>query len=151
MCYDLQVALLRLVLLFIFALISSQFVTEISDCPAFLVSVCTTSYTTLVPFVLCAYFCDSILLELSAQQDGKKRFKYFLLGTPYILGYFIVLYTFISSITLATFEKIFTLQLIFAALLGALIYLVNTSSKVREFNYYLMFTFIASLFIFGVI
>jgi len=117
---------------------------ELPTCPSSATPLCGHGLIILIPYLLSTYFVDSLLETLAVEEDKKKKAINLALCLPYIsvAGYVVVM--FLTSISVVTIEYVLSLKTIYAALVYALVYFLNTQPVIRKLNTIFMVTFILS-------
>lgn len=143
-CYYSFVKEIRVVLLAFFTLIAARMMGELPTCPGSATPLCGHGLIILILYLLSTYFVDSLLETLAFEEDKKKKAINLALCIPYICitGYVVVM--FLTSISVVTIEYILSLKTVYAAIVYAVIYFLNTQPMVRKLNMVFMVTFILS-------
>lgn len=121
---------------------------ELSSCPLSLFEVCGMGYISLVAFLISSYFVDSLLRQLEEDQSNKDKLKYFIFSLPYTGFIMFSIATFFNSITITTYEKMFSAHLLLSLLVYFVFYKINDIKKVRELNLITMVTFLVTILLF---
>lgn len=101
-----------------------------------------------IPFVLSAYFIDSLIAEYASVKDKKTLLLTLLFCVPYLVLALVFTSRFFSTLSLVSVEYIFSNYFLPVVLVYAVLYWLNSHAIVRKVNKIFMVTFLISVFIF---
>ena len=134
----------RVVLLAFFTLVAARMMSEIPSCPSNLVPLCGNGILILIPYFLSTYFVDSMLGIVGESEEKKEKIVNIAFCIPYIFFTAFVVKEFFTTISVVTIEYILSLNTIYAAILYAVVYFLNSQKIVKKVNTIFMITFILS-------